>query len=76
MAIASLDGKIKIIATKVLQSPQGEPRAYCVAEVHFPWAARASRRGPARHEPDSQIHHAPRYVPETRRPNGASNMKV
>src|SRR4029077_13561349 len=36
MAIASLHGKTKIVATKTLQSPQGEPQFYCVAEVHFP----------------------------------------
>jgi uncharacterized protein (TIGR02118 family) len=36
MAIANLDGKIKIVATKILQSPQGEPQFYRVAEVHFP----------------------------------------
>jgi hypothetical protein len=26
----------KIVATKVLQSPQGNPQFYCIAEVHFP----------------------------------------
>ena len=36
MAIANLDGKTKIVATKILQSPQGEPQFYRVAEVHFP----------------------------------------
>src|SRR5580700_6949308 len=36
MAIANLVGKTKIVATKVLQSPQGKPQFYCVAEVHFP----------------------------------------
>jgi uncharacterized protein (TIGR02118 family) len=36
MAIANLYGKTKIVATKVLQSPQGTPPFYCVAEVHFP----------------------------------------
>jgi uncharacterized protein (TIGR02118 family) len=36
MAIARLHGKTKIAATKVLQSPQGEPLFYCVAEVHLP----------------------------------------
>jgi uncharacterized protein (TIGR02118 family) len=35
MAIANLQGKTKIVATKVLQSPQGVPPFYCVAEVHF-----------------------------------------
>ena len=34
MAIANLDGKIKIVATKVVQS-QGVP-FYRIAEVHFP----------------------------------------
>ncbi len=33
MAIANLHGKTKMVATKVLQSPQGEPQFYCVAEV-------------------------------------------
>jgi hypothetical protein len=36
MAIANLEGKTKIVATKLLQSPQGEPPFYRVAEVHFP----------------------------------------
>jgi hypothetical protein len=36
MAIANLHGKTKIVATKILQSPQGEPRFYHIAEVHFP----------------------------------------
>jgi uncharacterized protein (TIGR02118 family) len=36
MAIANLPGKTKIVATKVLQSPQGKPEFYRVAEVHFP----------------------------------------
>jgi uncharacterized protein (TIGR02118 family) len=36
MAIANLHGKTKMVATKVLQSPQGEPQFYCVAEMHFP----------------------------------------
>ena len=36
MAIANLHGKTKMVATKVLQSPQGKPQFYCIAEVHFP----------------------------------------
>ena len=36
MAIANLNGKTKIVATKVLLSPQGKPQFYRVAEVHFP----------------------------------------
>ena len=36
MAIAKLAGKTKIVATKVLASPQGTPQFYCIAEVHFP----------------------------------------
>ena len=36
MAIANLVGKTKIVATKVLRSPQGKPQFYCIAEVHFP----------------------------------------
>jgi uncharacterized protein (TIGR02118 family) len=36
MAIANLEGKTKIVATKVLQGPQGTPSFYRVAEVHFP----------------------------------------
>jgi len=35
MAIANLEGKTKIVATKVLQGPQGTPPFYRVAEVHF-----------------------------------------
>ena len=36
MAVAKLEGKTKIVATKVLQSPQGPPRFYRIAEIHFP----------------------------------------
>src|SRR5260370_25318229 len=36
MAIANLTGKTKMVATKILQSPQGEPQFYRIAEVHFP----------------------------------------
>ena len=36
MAIANLHGKTKIVATKVMPSPQGESPIYRVAEVHFP----------------------------------------
>jgi uncharacterized protein (TIGR02118 family) len=36
MAIANLAGKTKIVATKVLQSPLGNPQFYRIAEVHFP----------------------------------------
>src|SRR6202521_3937925 len=35
MAIANLRGKTKMVATKILQSPQGQPQFYRVAEVHF-----------------------------------------
>ena len=35
LAITKLEGKTKIVATKVLQAPQGKP-FYCIAEVHFP----------------------------------------
>jgi uncharacterized protein (TIGR02118 family) len=36
MAVAKLDGKIRIVATKIKASPQGAPVVYRVAEVHFP----------------------------------------
>lgn len=36
MAVAKLAGKTKIVATKVLQAPQGAPPFYRIAEVHFP----------------------------------------
>jgi uncharacterized protein (TIGR02118 family) len=36
LAIANLAGKTKMVATKVLQSPQGKPQFYRIAEVHFP----------------------------------------
>ena len=36
MAIANLHGMTKMVATRILQSPQGEPQFYRVAEVHFP----------------------------------------
>jgi uncharacterized protein (TIGR02118 family) len=36
MAIANLHGKTKIVAVKVVASPQGESPFYRIAEVHFP----------------------------------------
>ena len=36
MAVAKLAGKTKIVATRVLGSPQGESPFHRVAEVHFP----------------------------------------
>ena len=36
MAVAKLAGKTKIVSTTVLQSPQGAPPFYRIAEVHFP----------------------------------------
>ena len=36
MAIANLRGKTKMVATRILQSPQGVPKFCRVAEVHFP----------------------------------------
>src|SRR5215831_21360429 len=36
LAIAKLATKTKIVATKVLSSPQGVPPFYRIAEVHFP----------------------------------------
>jgi len=37
MAVAKLQGKTKIVATKIVQSPQGQPQFYRVAEVYFPF---------------------------------------
>ena len=36
MAVAKLAGKTKIVATKVVASPQGTPPFYRIAEIHFP----------------------------------------
>src|SRR6202140_2498549 len=36
LAVARLSGKTKMVATKVLGSPQGTPPFYRVAEVYFP----------------------------------------
>jgi uncharacterized protein (TIGR02118 family) len=36
LAVARLTGKTKMVATKVLASPQGTPPFYRVAEVYFP----------------------------------------
>jgi uncharacterized protein (TIGR02118 family) len=36
MAVAKLVGKTKIVATKVLASPDGKPAFYRIAEIHFP----------------------------------------
>lgn len=36
LAAAKLGGKTKIVATKILGSPQGTPPFYRIAEVYFP----------------------------------------
>ena len=36
MAVEKLGGKTKIVATKVIASPQGTPPFYRIAEIHFP----------------------------------------
>ncbi len=36
MAVKKLEGKTKIVATKVQSSPQGKPAFYRIAEIHFP----------------------------------------
>ena len=36
LAVSKLDAKIKIVATRILGSPQGIPPFYRIAEVHFP----------------------------------------
>ncbi len=36
MAVAKLAGKTKIVASRVMGSPQGSPALYRIAEIHFP----------------------------------------
>src|SRR5574341_354174 len=36
MAVEKISGKTKLVATKVLDSPQGTPPFYRIAEIHFP----------------------------------------
>ena len=36
MAVAKLGGKTKLVASRILGSPQGVPPFYRIAEVHFP----------------------------------------
>jgi uncharacterized protein (TIGR02118 family) len=36
MAVSKLEGKTKLVATKVQASPGGKPAFYRIAEVHFP----------------------------------------
>jgi uncharacterized protein (TIGR02118 family) len=36
MAVEKLAGKTKLVATKVLASPQGIPPFYRIVEIHFP----------------------------------------
>ena len=36
MAVENLVGKTKIVATKIVDSPQGTPGFYRIAEIHFP----------------------------------------
>lgn len=36
MAVETLAGKTKIVASRVLGSPQGKPAVHRIAEIHFP----------------------------------------
>ena len=36
MAVAKLAGKTKLVATRVLGSPNGKPPLHRIAEIHFP----------------------------------------
>jgi uncharacterized protein (TIGR02118 family) len=36
MAVEKLAGKTKIVVTRVLGSPQGQPAFHRIAEIHFP----------------------------------------
>src|SRR5690348_9477551 len=36
MAVANLSGKTKIVATRILASPQGPPPSCRIIEIHFP----------------------------------------
>lgn len=36
MAVEKLSGKTKIVATKIVGSPQGVPPFYRIVEIHFP----------------------------------------
>ena len=36
MAVEKLAGKTKIVATRILGSPQGERAFHRIAEIHFP----------------------------------------
>ena len=36
LAVAKLSGQTKLVATKTLQSPQGTPQFYRIAEIYFP----------------------------------------
>jgi uncharacterized protein (TIGR02118 family) len=36
MAVAKLGGKTKIVASKIVGSPQGTPPFHRIAEIHFP----------------------------------------
>ncbi len=36
MAVEKLAGKTKLVATRVTASPEGTPKFYRIAEVHFP----------------------------------------
>jgi uncharacterized protein (TIGR02118 family) len=36
MAVEKLEGKTRLVATKVVASPQGTPPFYRIAEVYFP----------------------------------------
>jgi hypothetical protein len=36
MAVENLSGKSKLVASKIVGSPQGTPQFHRIAEIHFP----------------------------------------
>jgi len=53
LAVEKLDGKSKIVATKIVVSLQALPRFYRIAEVHFPscklWKRALHRKAGKKH---------------------------
>src|SRR6266852_9034216 len=62
LAVAKLGGKTKIVATKILGSPQGTPLFYRVAEVYFP-SMQALEECAASDGGKEALTHAVRFLP-------------
>jgi uncharacterized protein (TIGR02118 family) len=74
MAVEKLSGKTRIVATRILGSPQGVPPFHVIAEVHFP-TIEALQNCAASDGGKETLAHAHRSLPEGARSSWSRRRK-